>query len=146
MVEVLAARCREMAGGFVVFWWMDLRFGVVDCWRRALVLGQGSMGYVPGRCSFMDVFYCGSNRSLGAIVLPLALVLPFSPNSGGGFGDDGGGRRAVVTTSTKDPKDFVVIFSVARVFCVSLDGQLSSLHLSRRCLYLCLYLYTLLSY
>jgi hypothetical protein len=48
MVEVLAARCREMAGRFVVAWWMDLHFGVVDCRRHALVLGQGSMGCVPG--------------------------------------------------------------------------------------------------
>jgi hypothetical protein len=110
MVEVLAARCIEMAGGFVVAWWMDLRFGVIDCRRHALVLGQGSMGCVPGRCSFMDVFYCGSIQSLGAMMLPLALVLLFSPYSGSGFGDDGGGRRVVLTASTKDPNDFIVIF------------------------------------
>jgi ascorbate-specific PTS system EIIC-type component UlaA len=58
----------------------------------------------------MDVFYCGSIQSLGAMMLPLALVLLFSPYSSGGFGDDGGGRRAVLTASTKDPKDFIVIF------------------------------------
>jgi hypothetical protein len=94
----------------------------------------------------MDVFYCGSIQSLGAMMLPMALVLPFSPYFGGGFGDDGGERREVLMASTKDPKDFVVIFSVARVFCVSLVGQPSSLHLSGRCMYPCLYLYTLLSY
>ncbi|CAD6243573.1 unnamed protein product [Miscanthus lutarioriparius] len=117
MVEVLAARCREMAGGFVVFWWMDMCFGVVDCGRRALVLGQGSMGCVLGRCSFMDVFYCGSSQSLGAMVLPLAVMLPFSPNSGGGFGDDGGGRRAVSTCGA-DPN------ATARVLLRSLKPSL----------------------
>lgn len=97
-------------------WWMDLCFVVIDCQRCVLVLGQGIMGCVTDRFSFMDVFYCSSNQSLGAMVFPLTLVLPFSPNFGGGFGDDGGGQRTVLTASTKDPKGFDVFFSVARVF------------------------------
>lgn len=104
MVEVLAARCRER---WLVGLWS---FGGWICALMSLIAGdvrwswvRGAWGVSPRRCSIMDVFYCGSNQSLGAMVLPLALVSPFSPNSGGGFVGDGGGRRAVVTTSTKTP-------------------------------------------
>ena len=85
---------------------------------------------------FMDLFYCGSNQSLGAMVFPLTQVAPFSPISISSFGMDGGGRRVVRVASAEESKDQVVIFSISKVFCVSLAGQLSSLYLSRRCLYL----------
>ena len=42
----------------------------------------------------------------------------------------------VRVASAEESKDLVVIFSISKVFCVSLAGQLSSLYLSRRCLYL----------
>ena len=105
-------------------------------------LGSGEHGVrPPGRCPFMDLFYCGSNQSLGAMVFPLTQVAPFSPISISSFGMDGGGRRVVRVASAEESKDLVVIFSISKVFCVSLAGQLSSLYFSRRCLYLhsCVY-------
>jgi hypothetical protein len=53
-----------------------------------------------------------------ALVFLMTLELPFSSNSSGGFAGDRGGRRAECV-----------------VFCVSLVGQPSSLHMYRRCLY-----------
>jgi hypothetical protein len=144
MVKLSAARCRGLAVGFEVCWWVDLCIVFVASRRGALILGLGSMGCVPSRCSFMDVINCGSNQSLGAKVLLWASVLPFSSISGGGFGDDRGGRRVVPQESTKDLKGLVVISSFSRVFCVCLAGQLVPLHLSRRCLYLvcmCMFVY-----
>jgi hypothetical protein len=70
-----------------------------------------------------------------ALVFLLTLELPFSSNSSGGFAGDRGGRRAGCVADKKDPEDLVAIFHFSRVFCVSLVGQLSTLHMYRRCLY-----------
>lgn len=97
--------------------------------------GSGEHGCVPGRCSSMDLFYCGSNQSVGAMVFPLVRVVPFAPVSGSRFGVDGGERRRVRAASTEESKDLTESFSFSRVFFVMV-GQLSSL--SRRCWYLIL--------
>lgn len=48
MVRLLVARCRWMAMGYAVAWWVALCFFLAACWRVLQGCGQGSMGRVPG--------------------------------------------------------------------------------------------------
>jgi hypothetical protein len=78
MVKLSVARCRGLAVGFEVCWWVDLCIVFVVGRRGALILGLRSMGCIPGRCSFHGCYqlrleskpWCeGASMGLGVAVL-----------------------------------------------------------------------------
>ena len=115
--------CSRTVVGFVERWWTDPFCSSGEGW----IHGHRSWGCVPGRCTFVVFFYCGSSQSLWAIQLLLAReLLSFSPVSGDVVhGGERQRRRPWKTSCAKDLKDFDVIFLFVRVFCAKRLGHLS---------------------
>ena len=115
--------CSRTVVGFVDRWWTDPFCSSGEGW----IHGHRSWGCVPGRCTFVVFFYCGSSQSLWAIQLLLAReLLSFSPVSGDVVhGGERQRRRPWKTSCAKDLKDFAVIFLFVRVFCAKRLGHLS---------------------
>lgn len=112
--------------------------------RRAMVMGQVSVGCIPGRrattgCFIMSLWTgvsCGSFQSHGEMAFFLAWM--GSRPSSFSDGEFSGGARwwAESMASTKDFMAFNVILFSSRVFCARWLGQLSLLYPSSACLYL----------
>ena len=130
--------CSGIAKGFVVVGWMESLLLLAVHRQKEWFHGLRCSGCVPSRHAFFVALFCGSSQRLRAMELLLALgVLLFFFGLGvrRGRGEWRRWRRMAVSTSTRDPRDSVVIFFSFRVFCVSLWVQLSLLYASSRFLY-----------
>ena len=134
---------RGMAYGMKDVWWVDWRLVLAVCRRWVLIHGRSSLGCVPGRCASLVFSCCGSRQSLCAMKLLQTLVYLLFVSVSGGHTSGGVRRwkRMESSRGIKGPLGVLIIFVWCRVLCASLGGQLSLLHPSSTCLYLCCLLY-----